>query len=57
MEKRLGTTNKHKGLSKAIRRHGFQHGKQRQTDVLQAGKQAMRLAEQAQRRRGIIQGK
>ena len=57
MERRLGTASKHKGLSKSIRRHGFQHGKQCETNILHAGKQALRLAEQAQQRRGMIQGK
>jgi hypothetical protein len=58
MERRLGTASKHKGLSKSIRRHGFQHGKPEcETNVLHADKQALRIAEQAQWRRGMIQGK
>jgi hypothetical protein len=57
MERRTGTANKYKGLSKSIRRHGFRRGTQRETDILHASKQATRLAEQAQQRRGKIQGK
>jgi len=52
----MSQRSRHSGLSKAILRHGFRHGQQRQTKILHAGKQAERRAAQIQERRSAIQG-
>lgn len=55
MDRRLGSSSKYKGLSKAVLLHGFRRP-QRQVATLTAGKQATRMATQSQKRRNMIQG-
>lgn len=57
MDRRLGSSSKHSGLSKAVLRHGFRHGRPRNTENLRSSHQAMRVAAQTQKRRLAIQGK
>lgn len=52
----MSQRSKHPGLSKSAIRHGFRHGNERQRVVLQSGKQALRRAADAERRKRAIQG-
>ena len=51
----MSQRSKHPGISKSAIRHGFRHGNERQRDVLQSGKQAVRRAADAERRNRAIQ--
>lgn len=52
----MSQRSKHPGLSKYAIRHGFRRGSERQREILQSGKQAVRRAADAECRKRAIQG-